>query len=299
MEGWALSTATNTLLTISTDPTVVVLTDATGSSAHMTVSIIAPAETEFSMSQFAQVGGHATKLSSSEPIAVGPNAYGSTIGDAWVLGKTANADGNYPIYRWENAAWVKQPGAGTQIAVSPSGNLWVLNSAGDIHYWSGSKFVRVPGCATWIAVGPNAYGSTYGDPWVIGCGSTGNNSIFQLQGSTWVQQPGAATRIAVEPVTGVPWVINDDGNIYVWFGSQFVNVSNGLCATDIAVGPITAPFATSLGTPWVIGCGSTGDNAIYQWQGSWVQIPGAATKIAVSPNLGVPWVVNADGNIYE
>jgi hypothetical protein len=29
----------------------------------------------------------------------------------------------------------------------------------------------------------------------------------------------------------------------------------------------------------------------------WVQIPGSGVKIAVSPDLGIPWVVDAAGDI--
>jgi hypothetical protein len=40
---------------------------------------------------------------------------------------------------------------------------------------------------------------------------------------------------------------------------------------------------------------------IYQLQfGSWVKIPGpAATQISVSPDLGVPWIINYSEHIYE
>jgi hypothetical protein len=219
-----------------------------------------------------------------------------------VLG-TAGQNGDYFIYQWINGQWVKQPGAGTQIAISPQGNPWVINHLGQIFYWDGQAFQLVPGngCATSIGVGPNAYGSKYGDPWVIGCGGyiTQNSGIYQLQGSTWVQQPGAAVSIAVSP-QGVPWVIDATGAIYYWNGNGFTQVPG--CATSIAVGPNTANFAGPNGDAWVTGCdhASSAGNSIYQLQnGSWVQIPGVAAQISVSPDLGIPWVVTFQGQIFR
>lgn len=159
-------------------------------------------------------------------------------------------------------------------------------------------------------MGPNAYGSKYGDPWIIGCdgGHLNNSSIYQLQSSTWVKQPGSALKIAVSP-GGVPWVINTAGNIYYWNGSSFVALPIGGCATDIAVGPTSAlsgPLAGPFGDVWITGCSWEGTGyQIYQLQyagifGSfWAEIPGIATQISVSPDLGVPWVVNSNGNICE
>jgi len=212
------------------------------------------------------------------------------------------------------------PGAGTQLAVSPQGYLWQLNHAGNIYYWNGSGWVQVPGCATSISVGPtapvyrggaspapNAYGSQYGDPWVIGC----DDNIYQLQGSTWVQHDTSVyntllpmavpTQIAVSP-QGVPWIINSAGNVYYWnapsptaYDGSFIQV--GTCAISIAVGPVDA---------WVTGCGgsSAGYN-IWQtpiataYQGAWVQMPGIASQISVSPDLGIPWVVDYFGRIFQ
>ena len=97
-----------------------------------------------------------------------------------MLKATANADA--PVYHWENSAWVKKQGAGTAIAVAPGGTPWLVNSAGDIYYWDGSKFLINPtggGCAVAIGVGQNAFGTTHGDPWIIGC----NGEIFQMQGN--------------------------------------------------------------------------------------------------------------------
>ena len=319
MTGSAYSSTTDSFTqTIGTDSQVDLLIDYTHTTSHMNVSLGTTDQTYFSVSQWETTGGLAynglvAKCGSSlgcyaESIGVGPNAEGSSIGDAWVLGTSTNSAGDdYLVYRWVNSKWVKQPNAaGVMIAVSPTGNPWIVNHLGQISYYNGSTWVPAPGdgCATSIGVGPNAYGSTYGDPWVIGCdgGYGKNGNVYQLQGSAWVQQPGFGTQIAVAPDSGIPWVITADGGIYYWIGGGFAKVPTG-CATSIAVGPLSAGiwFGDAFGDAWVTGCTISGTGSgIFQLQeGVWVKIPGAATQIAVSPDLGVPWTVNNLGQIYQ
>ena len=305
MAGSAYSTATGKYSqTVTNDPLVYELVDFTHSFSHMNVTLGTTDETYFTMSQFKQVSGLASKSSTAEPIAVGPNANGSSIGDAWTLGFNADANGNYAIYQWKNSKWVAQAGRATHIAVGPEGYPWVVNSAGQIYYWNGSAFEPAPGpsntCASWIAVGPNAYGSTYGDPWILGCHEgTDGYSIDQLQGSTWVYQNAKALRIAMGPKG--PWVISITGAIYFWNGTSFVEAPAG-CATSIGVGPLSAPLAGPYGDVWVTGCTLDGNGYhIYQLQNGtkWVEIPGIGSAIAVSPDFGVPWYVDLVGHIFE
>jgi hypothetical protein len=292
------------------------LTDFTNTTSHMNVSLGNPATTNFSMSQWESASGvtandhlvtcgnNAGKLCYSQAIGVGPNGNGSSIGDGWIISNTASGE-DYVVYRWKNSGWVKQTGiTGVMIAVSPTGNAWVVDHAGKIHYNNGSAWEVAPGngCATAIAVGPNAYGSKYGDPWMVGCGGAAgvNGNVFQLQGSKWVDLGGAAVQIAIGDL-GIPWIVNAAGGISVWNGSGFTSQPG--CATSIAVGPLSAgiPFGDSLGDVWTTGCtpGNTG-YGIYQLQfGAWTQIPGAATQIAISPDLGVPWTVNNKGQVYR
>jgi Tectonin domain len=309
MQGEAFSLQKQTYEAVNLDPVVYLLTDFTNYTSHMNVSVSETSEyTYFSVSQFKQVGGAALSwnvpcagvggVCFPQPIAVGPNANGSAIGDPWVLGANKIGD-DYGIWHWENNTWVEKPGAATQIAVSPQGVAWVIDYLGQIFYWNGSAFELAPGggCAISIGVGPASGADPYGTPWVIGCngGEDTNGGIYQLQGSSWVKQPGAATQIAVSP-EGIPWVIAAGGYVFHWNGSNWTPVTG--CATSIAVGPSTAPRAGPYGDAWAIGCGG---NDIYQFQNGtfWAQIPGAASYISVSPDLGVPWVVNSSGQIFE
>ena len=94
----------------------------------------------------------------------------------------------------------------------------------------------------------------------------------------------------------MPWVINLADEVYYWNGVDFNQVPG--CAISIAVGPTSAPFAGISGDTWAVGCGG----GIFQLENGaeWVQIPGPiASQISVSPDLGVPWVVNPSGQIFQ
>jgi hypothetical protein len=314
IDGSALSSVTGTLLTITDDPSKLLYTDGTDNGSNLNVWLGNVDQTYFAISQWVQVPG--TALGGfvlcpwgpydcyPQSIAVGRNGNRSDAGDAWALGNTG-INGDYYIYQWVNGQWVQEPGAGTQIAISPDqSRVWVINHLGQIFYWDGQAFQEAPGngCATSIGVGPNANGLQYGSPWVIGCGGniTQNSGIYQLQGSTWVQQPGQAVSIAVSP-QGVPWVVASDGSVWYWNGSGFTQVPG--CARSIAVGPNTANFAGPNGDVWATSCypATSAGSSIYQLQNgtTWVQIPGVAAQISLSPDLGIPWIVTFQGQVYR
>jgi hypothetical protein len=153
-------------------------------------------------------GGCATSLG------VGPSAFGLTKGTPWTTGCHAHSDGNFDVYQMQTGGeWVKmQSDAAVQVAVSPEGNAWAINQAGEILYWNGSEFVQNPagGCAKSIGVGPNAFGLTHGTPWTTGCHAygDGNYDVYQMQaGGNWVKmQNDAGAEVAVSPA-GNAWTI--------------------------------------------------------------------------------------------
>jgi hypothetical protein len=313
MQGEAWSLSADTYEAVNLDPVVYVLTDFTNSTSHMNVSVSSTSEnTYFSISQFEQVPGSAVDTSvpcagpggvcHPEAIAVGPNANGSAIGDPWVLGSGANQLGDHDVYHWVNSKWVQEPGAATQIAVSPSGVPWIIDHAGQIFYWNGAGWTQIAGCATSIGVGPAWSLDPHGSPWVIGCegSATTNGGIYFLNGTSWFREPGGASQIAVSP-EGFPWVITAAGSIYHWNGSGWTPVSG--CATSIAVGPTTAPLAGPYGDVWVVGCPTEyGISLVYQFQQgtTWVPISAPpAVQISLSPDLGVPWLVMLGGGIFK
>jgi len=307
--------------TVNSDPVLTYDTDFTGmkfvysppsntivvpeSPSHMSVSTGSQTQTYFNVSQFKQVAGLAHPGSAFQSIAAGPNAQGSTLGDAWSLGINANSSGDYNIYRWQEGAdsgsWVEMPGEGVQIADGPAGYPWLVNHAGVVFYWNGSAWDVAPGnaCASHIAVGPNSGGTKYGTAWTLGCheGANGYN-IYKLEGSAWVQQPGQATQIAIG---NTPWIVQKSGAVFWWNGSEYVQVLGSVCATSIAAAPIDDPFENVKSDIWITGCHELANGySIYQLQDNeFVQIPGNATQISVSPDHGIPWIVDKQGNIYE
>jgi hypothetical protein len=277
--------------------------------AGMALSMAATAS-----AQFKRVGGTAQSNTVPCPaagyscypqsIAVGPNAHGSTLGTAWILGTAKTGAGDYYVYRRKGSRWVRTDGAGLQIAVGIDGYPWVITHLGTIYYWNGSAFLLAPGngCATSIGVGPKQSpgGSPYGTPWVIGCNgsSTTDGNIYQFNGSEWVLGPGAANRISVT-TDGIPWVITAAGNVFYLSFSSFLPGPAGGCASSIAAGKAGFDIDTDV---WITGCGEVNNQGakIFQLTGNftWLQIPGVASQVAVSPDLGVAWVVTLTGEIF-
>ena len=151
-------------------------------------------------------------------IAVGPNSHGLTHGTPWATGCHKGTGGNYNVYQMQtDGKWVLMQSdvAAPGLSVSPEGNPWALNAAGQILYWNGSKFVEnaAGGCAISIGVGPNSRGLTKGTPWITGCtpesGISPIYNVYQMQtGGKWVKmQSYAGLEVAVSP-EGNAWVIN-------------------------------------------------------------------------------------------
>jgi hypothetical protein len=146
-----------------------------------------------------------------------------------------------------------------------------------------------------VAVGAN------GDIWAIGTNFVGaaDYGIWKKVGSTWVQSPnGGARAIAVSP-TGVPWVVNSNGNIYVHTTTDPTTGGWGVVGTDLArdIG------IGSNGDIWIIGRelvpGSTTDFIIRKFTGlAWATSDGGGRSIAVGSN-GEPWIVNSKGEIWR
>lgn len=210
-------------------------------------------------------------------------------GDTWILGCDDRTDGNHSIFRLAGTTWQPVAGVAKSIALSPEGAPWVVNAAGAIYKWNGSSFapLAAAGCATAIGVGRN------GAAWVIGCAETspGNHGIFRYTGSSWQGIAGEGKAIAVSP-EGTPWVVNAAGGVYRWNGASFAPLEAASCAREIGVG--------AGDSAWVIGCNDLGAGGygVYGWNGlAWQGVPGAATKIAVSP-AGSPTVVNGEGTVF-
>jgi hypothetical protein len=241
-------------------------------------------------------------------------------GDAWIIG-TNPVYGGYGVYKWNGSSgWSPSDGGGVRIAVEASGIPWLVNDAGNIFRRNSSSvgtggWTQKPGTANDIGIGSD------GSVWIVGTNAVaGGYGIYKwdASSSSWVQSNGGAVRIAVD-ATGVPWVVNDAGNIYVrstssatsgfWAQIPYLPPGNGCpqpapgTGKDIGIG--IGNYA------WLIGTNSVdGGYGIYVWDGQtggpsdapcenqWLSVPGGATQISVG-SFGRPWVVNSAGNILR
>jgi len=235
-------------------------------------------------------------------IGVGQGSSQLPHGRPWISGCNPSAGFNHDVYEMQSdGTWLRmQADVADQVAVSPEGNAWVVNRAGEILYWDGdeNEFVQnaFGGCATWIAVGPISPGLAHGTPWITGCSVArdGNRAVHQYGVNGWkVVQDDVAVEVAVSP-EGNAWAINAAGQILYYNGEKFVvNPANG-CATSIAVGPSTPELP--YGTPWITGCSASadGNHDVYELQadGSWKKRQAdVGTNLAVSP-AGTPWAIS-------
>ncbi|MBT3530454.1 MAG: hypothetical protein HOF74_01335 [Gammaproteobacteria bacterium] len=200
-------------------------------------------------------------------------------GSAWVLG-TDERKGGFGIYHWNGVSWGRIDGAAVRIAVAPDGTPWVVNDSHQIYRLLDGLWVRLQGDARDISIGAD------GSVWVAAGGG-----IYKWDGDLDfdIKISGAGVRIAVDP-QGVPWVTDDDNDIYQWIGGRWVRRPGE--ARDIGIG--------ADGSVWIVGTRSDGGgHGIYRWTGdSWNLVQGSARHISVDPD-GNPWTVGSDGHIYR
>ena len=180
-----------------------------------------------------------------------------------------------------SASYVQQGTQGTaQVSGSPSGPQWV----------------QVPGYGTDIGVGPNNAAWTLAAQYPC---CYGNYEVASYSASTqaWTLVSGAyASRIAVAPDTGMPWLATDDGRIFEYNGSAFVQIPG--YAADIGVGPNSIAWVLARQYP-----DGKGNYEVAYYSPSsktWSLVNGAyGARIAVSPDTGTPWLVTAAHLIYK
>jgi hypothetical protein len=203
-------------------------------------------------------------------------------GSVFVVG-TNPVVGGYGIYRWTGSGWAPFSGGAVKIAVDPTGNPWVVNSAHQIFHWNGRRWVAHPGFANSISVGAN------GSIWIVGTNPVGGGfGIYRWNGAGWAAATGGAVKIAIDP-TGNPWLVNSAHAMYHWNGRGWLPYSGA--ATDISVG--------ANGSVWIVGTNPAlgGGGIWHRTSAGWVPVVGGAVTIAVAPD-GHPWVINSAHQIF-
>ncbi len=139
----------------------------------------------------------------------------------------------------------------------------------------------------------NAQATAVGSAWVIGTNTMGSGSctagtgdcgIFQATSSgAFAQIPNAGARSISVDLNGVPWIVNNAGQIFKWNGSAFAAFGP---STFVASGVASGSIDTET---WAI---QKSDQTIFHWLGGttgWSQITGnpapKALKIAVFSTL--------------
>lgn len=153
----------------------------------------------------------------------------------WALGGTADADGDFDVYRYNGATnttactgWTlvnDDVGDGIRIDVSPAdGSPWVVAANGSIFHRNGvaggtptgSSWSQYGGKAADISVGPDVFGP-YGAVWIVGHASQTDDSFLLNRQSSqsgvesrngWFRavNPGNAFSITAGR-NGYPWVV--------------------------------------------------------------------------------------------
>ena len=219
--------------------------------------------------------------------------------------------------------WTRLGDNAQDIAVGPQGEVWITTRANGIARWNGNAFEPVDGQASRIAVAPD------GTVW-----SSAPGTLARRENNAWVQL-GAPTRIAdmsVSPL-GTLVLVGEDGGIFYRLGDQqFQPGFNAPPARRIAATTMKIR-GNDFGAAWIVGNDGklyqnnpqttrwdekpglaqdigvnfqgdlwiTGvDSRIYRWTGvAWdIADGGLAVNIAVAPG-GVPWVINAAGEVFR
>lgn len=197
---------------------------------------------------------------SASDIAVGTN------GTVWYIGSDGSS-----IYQMTGASPKKIEGAGSRVAVDPSGNAWIVNSTGAIFKWTGASWTQVDGTAKDVAVGAN------GTVWILGADGVPS----RWDGAKWVKGTGRGTAISVDP-KGNPWVTNESSEIWQYTGSTWKLLPGA--GSDIAVGADGTAFAVGNGGQvWRLGAGGN----------TWERICGAIAARVAAGRAGVAYAARS------
>jgi len=114
--------------------------------------------------------------------------------------------GGYGVYTYNNGAnsWTGITGGAVKVDVGPDGQIWVVNSLGQIFFTTNrNNWTMISGWASDISVSNNNV------PVCIGSSQT----IWRWRINQWLQLTGSAVTISVGPYDE-PWVTNAAGQVY-------------------------------------------------------------------------------------
>lgn len=243
-------------------------------------------------------------------IAVGPK------GEVWAIA----LDGQLTQFDTAAKQWRLAVGAGVQskfIAVGKDGEPWVIASDGAVLRRIGDRWIAYPGIsAASVAIGPE--GTVYA--------TTAAMELFwlDLRAREWKPAVGVAQSVAVGPA-GTPWIMGERSQLFV--SSSFLAQTEAAQPGSkipvasppaiISIAPPAASVLPSLAKPLIyttipgnyvdVGIGADGsvfaagaDGALYCFDNTSRKFQFAASgsiRKVVATGGGVPWVVNAAGQV--
>lgn len=203
-----------------------------------------------------------------------PASGGSIVSGAgtWTFGGSNDGSGNYQVLLNGNYASAGNSNA-AQLQVNTSGVVVATISNGATYGWTSNGWTSISGPTTVTAAPAPVSVSTNGTTIIPGGGSqlvtaqgdwtfsnqsdgTGNYYV-DLNGSL----AGSETGIQLTILNSVPSLLRNDGSVYAWNGSAWVQTSGPTTATASAPGSLLSPTAPDggldLSSPVYTGGGQT------------------------------------------
>ena len=202
------------------------------------------------------------------------------------------------IYHYVNGTFTNVPGAAMRIAVGPDNALWAVNSAGGIYTYKNGAWSTIAGGASDITVASD--GSVYVISSIAG-GQYGNGIWHYLNGA-WTQMPGAGVRVAAS------WDTASCNKYNVVPGTYYiVNAQQSLLAYNPQLGYTMLPGAgiqvapTSSGGLFVLGvpADANGNPIYYDDLVSGTWSKQNGAGVSIATNTANVYVIGIAGGIYQ
>lgn len=208
---------------------------------------------------------------------------GSPDGSLWVLSTQPAGPDKY-IWHYAKGQWTNIPGLASQLAVTSSGGVYVINSGGGTYQYDAgfNTWYALGGGARWLTVARN------GDVFVLSNAGGPDYAIWKNSLGSWSQVPGAGVVLAASWDTGTYnatvgtikpggiYILNSAGSIY------YLNTDNSYAMLG---GAASAIAPTNTGGLFVLASPTNPNgNPIYYYDlqnSGWSAYGGSGTSISV------------------
>jgi hypothetical protein len=160
-------------------------------------------------------------------VAVGVN------NQCWVIGS------EFAVWTRNGEIWKQMfavPTGALDLAVAPSGNVYVAANDNAIWRWTGAAPLRIPGAATRVAVDNND------ELWIVGL----DRAVYRYADGAWprIAPPGGGALDIAAGIDGSIWVTAADSRAYRLDATGVGWIATAQTASNIGVGPDGAAWVT-------------------------------------------------------